>query len=299
MRFPNNSRVCFVGDSMTAGNGVMTRVALCYKKTHPDSNIRFFNCGVSGGNINYALKRLSDDTLIHNPTHAVVAFGINDSCIQNIGNNVPEPERSKKLSDAFETYKQNLKTICDRLTQFGAKVTVCAPPPYDEFANSDTTALSGGFALMKKYADYVCDFAKDNGYDLVDYNNALNAQMPTQIVFELDRVHPNKLGAYYMAKAILDNHGLEIGEYCDYDPCALEWRSYVSQHRQIQAVEYMVIGDQADTLQEKLKIVKDYIASTDNDYMKRISLTYLECKPNEEKIIKKIYETYDRDILKI
>lgn len=300
MRFPDNARVCFVGDSMTAGGGIMTRVATCYKNIYPDSNIRFFNCGVSGGNIKNALKIFEADTLIHNPTHAVVAFGINDSCIQSvIPSEKSSEEKEQILELAFNTYKENLKIICDRLTQCGAKVTVCAPPPYDEFSKSDKVALKGGNAVMTKYAKYVCEFARKNGYDLVDYNEALKSQMKTQTVFELDRIHPNKLGAYYMAKAILDSHKLEIGEYCDYDPCAREWRALVSNHRQIQAVEYMVVRGKDVSVEEKLKIVEDYIKTTDNDYMKKISLTYLECKPNEKEILKQIYETYDRDILKI
>ena len=300
MRFPDNARVCFVGDSMTAGNGVMTRVATCYKNTYPDSHIRFFNCGVSGGNIRYALKRLDDDTLIHNPTHAVVAFGINDSRISSIlTSDMSEQEKSEKLETAFADYKENLKTLCDRLTQFGAKVTVCAPPPYDEFADSDTVSWTGGYAVMKKYAEYVCDFAKANSYALVNYNKALTEQMPTQTVYELDRVHPNMLGAYYMAKAILDSHGLNIGEYAEYDPCTAEWRALVSKHRQIQAVEYMIVQEKATDITEKLKIVEEYSPTADSEYMKKISLTYLECKRDEEEILKQIYKTFDKDILKL
>ena len=77
--FPDNSRVCFIGDSITHNNGYLMHIVSYYKNKFKDSNINFYNCGVSGCTITEQLKIIENDTLSYNPTHAVILIGINDS----------------------------------------------------------------------------------------------------------------------------------------------------------------------------------------------------------------------------
>ena len=73
--FPDNSRVAFIGDSITAANLVLPRVIDAYR----GRGIRFYNCGVAGGTAEFAVQIFDKDVKRFMPTHAVVSFGINDS----------------------------------------------------------------------------------------------------------------------------------------------------------------------------------------------------------------------------
>ena len=74
-KFPDNSRVVFIGDSITAANLVLPRVIEAYR----GRGIKFYNCGVAGGTAEFAVKIFDKDVKKFKPTHAVISFGINDS----------------------------------------------------------------------------------------------------------------------------------------------------------------------------------------------------------------------------
>ena len=40
-RFPDNSRVCFVGDSITHNNKYLMHIVACYKEHFPKANINY------------------------------------------------------------------------------------------------------------------------------------------------------------------------------------------------------------------------------------------------------------------
>ena len=99
--FRENSRVCFMGDSITHNNDAVSHISAFYNKNF--KNVSVFNCGVAGGSIGTLISILDEDVLVHNPTHAVIMAGINDSCRDLLG----EPrskERYDKLVGAFESY---------------------------------------------------------------------------------------------------------------------------------------------------------------------------------------------------
>lgn len=109
--FPENARVCFLGDSITHNNGFVSHITAFYHENFKEKNINFYNCGVSGGTVETLLSIFDEDILAHNPTHAVIMIGINDS-----GRGfLVEPrskERYQKLLNAFESYKKNLTKLC-------------------------------------------------------------------------------------------------------------------------------------------------------------------------------------------
>ena len=169
--FPNGARIAFIGDSMTAANQTLARIIDHYQKHFPERDLRFFNCGISGGTAASAIRFYDTDILPHHPTHAVVSFGINDSLRDHL--KYPRSnQRMEALQTAFKNYKHNLRGLVQRLLSDGIAVTLCTPAPYDEYSAHNSEPLRGGYALMQGYADFVRNLAQSLGLPLCDHHHA-------------------------------------------------------------------------------------------------------------------------------
>ncbi len=298
-KFPCGSRVCFIGDSLTAQNTVQWMTVDCYKNNFPDSNIEFFNCGVAGGTAASALLYLEDDTLVHNPTHAVIGFGVNDSSRDALS--LPRTaERYERLATAFENFKVNLRKLCDVLTERGIKVTLCTPPPYDEYHESDTPSLVGGYALLLAYAEEVRKIAAERNLPLCDYAEYFGREMQTDLLYTADHIHPNDHGYYLMGKYFLSQQGLDAGEERSTPPDYLKaWCQKVFEKCEIFASELMVVRNYGLPMDEKIKIAEEYVR-TRTDVIPRlieIASNFIKFKPHQEEIFRKIDEAYAKDVL--
>lgn len=259
-RFPNGARVCFIGDSMTAANEVLPRVIDHYNKYFPNHGITFFNCGTSGGTCGSALTYFADDVLPHKPTHAVVAFGINDCQTSHLVKPRGE-EKYRACQLAFAQYQKNIHDYTKLLVSHGVQVTLCAPPIYDEYGESDEPARKGGYASMVAYANFIRQFAAEHGFRLCDYNSFTAQQVCTdsQPVFKADRVHPTPHGYYLMAKCFLASQGLQIDEEAPIPEYFTQWRDAVSRLRRIYGGEHMIVKDYNLPVEEKLAKVQDIL----------------------------------------
>ena len=298
-KFPSGARVCFIGDSLTAQNTVQWMTVDCYKNNFPDANIEFFNCGVAGGTAASALLYLEDDTLVHNPTHAVIGFGVNDSSRDALS--LPRTaERYDRLATAFENFKVNLRRLCDALIERGIEITLCTPPPYDEYHESDTPALVGGYALLLAYAEEVRKIAKEKDLPLCDYAEYFGREMQTDLLYTADHIHPNDHGYYVMGKYFLAQQGLDAGEERNSPPDYLkDWCDKVAERVEIFSGELMVVRDYSLPLEEKLKIAEEYVR-TRTDVIPRmieIATNYIRLKPHQNEIFKAIDELYAKNVL--
>ncbi len=258
-RFPDGARVCFIGDSLTAQNHVLPRIIDYYKTHFPDSGITFFNCGTAGGTAAYARAIFEEDVLSCRPTHAVVAFGVNDSR-RGLLANPADAERYTLLVNAYNAYQEHLTALCDTVLAYGIKLILATPAPYAEYQDSDETPLRGGFALMLGYADFVRTLAREKAIPLCDYHATLSAAMQGDVLYTPDRIHPSVHGYYHMAKCFLAWQGLDIGEETP-EPDYADWRVAVSRLRDLYAAECMVIKDYARPLDEKLQVMRDFVAA--------------------------------------
>ena len=76
--FPENSRVCFLGDSLTCGGIWVQMIFDYYLKKFPKANIRIHDCGIGQGTARYGIETMDDDLLTFDPTHVVIMYGEND-----------------------------------------------------------------------------------------------------------------------------------------------------------------------------------------------------------------------------
>lgn len=294
-RFPNNSRVCFVGDSITHANRYLMHIVACYKKNFADSNINFYNCGVSGASLDEQLKILEIDTFSYAPTHIVMMIGINDSC-RDILSECRSSERYGKLKSAFERYKNNLSKICSLFKSKGIEITLCTCVPYDEYGEYCTSPLKGGMSLIMSYNEYIRNYAKENGLQLCDYFQYMIEKMQTECLFDADSVHPNDRGHYYMAKCFLEYQGLKF-ENEEFSEKLTEWNEYVLKLRDIFACEYMVLQNYSFEFEDALKIIDKYIENENNmAYLRGLAEKYKFDKPNQLAIKNRMIEIMEKEL---
>ena len=298
-RFPDGARVCFVGDSMTAANQVLSRVIDHYNRHFPGHGITFWNCGASGSTCGSAITFFEDDVLPHKPTHAVVAFGINDCQTWHFSKPRGE-EKYRAIAMAFAQYQKNIHDYAKLLVSHGVQVILCTPPVYDEYGDSETPAMKGGYAAMVAYADFIRQFAAKHGFELCDYNSFTARQVcvDPQPVFTADRVHPTEHGYYLMAKCFLAAQGLQIDEEAPIPVYMDSWRESVRQLRIIYGAEHMVVRIENYRLsaEEKLALVQKKLDENAilNPAVLEHAQRYLECKPKQAELyplIDRLYET--------
>ena len=297
-RFPANSRVAFIGDSITAANLSLQWIIRAYSRAGDSEGMRFFNCGVAGGTADFAVTSYESDIKRYAPTHAVISFGINDSNRDTLSNPRDE-KRLEVLTAAYEKYKKRLRELVELLLADDVNVTLCTPVPYDEYSEGEMKPLSGGFALMLGYAEYVRKLADETGVTLYDQHKIISGVMAREAVFSPDRIHPTNHGYYVLARELLKEQGIDIGEEDDLPECFAPWHSYVARLRKVLATECMIVPRFTKCFDapamEKLKKMQDLIdrQGWGAPVLESFCRAYVEDKPNEADLYRLVDETYE------
>ena len=290
-RFPDNARVCFVGDSITHSGRFQKYVIACYRKNFPASKVEFYNCGIAGGNLKNTLAIYNEDIDIYSPTHIVLMIGVNDSRRGRLENDA-DAERYEKIVEAYEKYKRNIEEVYLLTKEKGVELILCTPAPYDEYQKTDSPVLRGGYALMLGYAAFIREFAKENGIALCDYHAAMTKAMQGEVLYSTDRVHPNDRGHFYMAKAFLDSQNLELCDDMDISADIEEWYALTQKIRDVVTAEFFASPDYLKmTDEERFDAVRSQVERIDKgladfgDYVDGLFRRYLIDKPRLEEYI--------------
>jgi endoglucanase len=131
--FHKGDKVCFVGNSITSNGEFYHNIMLYYVTRFPNQPITFFNCGISGDVCSGVLKRMDDDILIHNPTHAVIKLGMND-VNRSLYTLYPtkNADTLDKREEAISKYKVKLDSIINIFLSRRIKVILQKPTDYDQ-----------------------------------------------------------------------------------------------------------------------------------------------------------------------
>ena len=299
-RFPDGARVCFVGDSLVAANQYLPRIIDHYNKYFPEANVRFFNCGTSGGSYKGSIDFFRDDVLVHNPTHVVLAFGINDSG-RDILSQPRSESRLNTLIANFETFKKSLSAYAELVLSHGIKLTLCTPAPYDEYTELGSPVLRGAFALMVGYSDFVRTYAERAGADLFDNNAYLTRAIQTdaQPVFSPDRVHPNEHGYYLIAKGFLEHQGLIIDDEAPIPKNFANWHTTVRRLRVIYGAEHMLVRNYSLSTEEKIAKMEKMVeeGKWSIPVLENFARGFIAEKRNQDALYKLIDELYESEVL--
>ena len=149
-KFPKNSRVCFVGDSLTAGAVWTEMIFEYYLKHFPEDKVRMYNVGIGGGTVDYEMEHLDEDLFRHNPTHAVIMYSVND--INGYGGTAKMREKR---------FYADMKRMTDTLISRGVTVYYMCPTESPEEKKDGCMprkiAHDVMMSLAREYNSYCCD----------------------------------------------------------------------------------------------------------------------------------------------
>lgn len=213
--FEKNSRVCFLGDSITAGGLFVAHIFQYYNDNLHERNVRIFNCGVSGDTSNGAWDRLQDDVARFSPNEMVIMFGMNDMSRWLYGVENPTIEYVTKRKNYIDWYVNNIIGLTKHYLSLGYPVTVCSTPCYDEYSNvaeKNLFGLNEGMLIAterikKGLAELPIKAFIDIFSNLKDLYVATRAN---NRYVRPDRVHPTEYGHYFMAQVFLNGQGLDV-----------------------------------------------------------------------------------------
>ena len=292
-RFEDNARVCFVGDSITHTGIFLKYIVSAYRMKFSDAKVEFYNCGIAGGGIGNAIKVFDEDIAIYDPTHIVLMIGINDSG-RGLLNEPASMERYEKLFDNYTKYQNNLERFYSITRERNIKLILCTPMPYAEYIESEVPPLRGGCALIQGYATFVKEFAREKNLELCDYYSSAIESMQSKVLYQADRVHPNKCGHALMAKTFLAAQGIDYVANEDVADDVEAWYQLTQKIRNIITAEYLNVPNYIDKssherqdyilkLYEKIKNgtykTDAYLTSLINSYVtdKQHQAEYIEC----------------------
>ena len=197
--------VVFYGDSITAQDFYTQWIELYTVTRFPGMRVHFFGAGVGGDRVSGGAGgevdvRLPRDVYSHHPSVITIILGMNDGGYH--------PSNAETENTYVKGLEHLLTSFHDVAPQ--ARVVVLGPSPFDEITRPPT--FPGGYnSVMEHYAHLDQNLAREHGDDFVNLNSPVKALLErTQAIdpefarFILpDRVHPEPIGHWAMAEAIL------------------------------------------------------------------------------------------------
>lgn len=214
MIIPDNSKLLFIGDSITdcgrvrpvgegadgeLGNGYVSLVDGLLTSTTPDTRIRTVNMGISGNTVRDLKGRWQSDVLDLKPDWLSIMIGINDVWRHFDARLRPE------MQVPHDEYEITLEELVHS-TVVLVEGLVLMTPFFIEPNREDPMRK-----MMDQYGDTVRALAAKYDAVLVDtqaaFDEALKSVHPMALAE--DRVHPNLAGHFVLARAFLKAIGYE------------------------------------------------------------------------------------------
>ena len=215
--FADGARICFLGDSITAGAQWCRDVSDFFYTRFPDRRFVFVNAGVGGDKAKECSLRLEEDVFSRKPDVVTVMFGMNDS--NRYGGFVtnPTPRQVNMRNVALDDFWNALSGLSESMSRCLPDAKICwfTPTPYDEFARLDCPVRPGRGEALEKCAEIVRLHASSRGDRICElhapmsgYNARERVENPSfETLCGTDRVHPGVEGGFFMAQAILNSWG--------------------------------------------------------------------------------------------
>ena len=213
-QFPAGARVCCFGDSITHNGTWMGAMFEQYRLLQPEKQVRFYNCGISGGGMHTILDHLERDLAAYRPTHAVILCGVNDMLREMYEPGCPLDVRRmlRTRMRAIQEYGLNLLDILTRLTGAGVRVLLLPPLPYDETQESPTPLLPDCESTVRIMGQLCRQAAGAFGCDFLEVHDPMqrlageNRDIP---LIQPDRIHPTPVGQMLLARMLLHAQGFD------------------------------------------------------------------------------------------
>lgn len=186
-------KIVCIGDSITYGYNIYphkTWIELARQKTGHE----ILNYGINGDTSGGMLARFHEDVIIHKPRYVHIMGGVNDLiCIGNL--DIIKPNIMAMVSQAQNS---NIIPIIGISTGI---VIHDIPEDWAVFADYKRIERS-----LLEYEQWLLHFAKSFAIDTINYREALLNSPHSKEMNRMfsDGLHPNELGAQYMAEAFVN-----------------------------------------------------------------------------------------------
>lgn len=231
---PNNTRVVFLGDSITYAGHYVASIDAWLRVHRPGSNIEIINIGLpseTAGGLSEpdhpfprptVQERIGRVLAKAKPNIVVACYGMND------GIYYPFSE------ERFKVYQKGINQIIEKVHKSGAKLVLVTPPPFDPLPLKKRGKLKPAgaekyawFAIYEKYDEVIAKYAKwimqqkdrveiviDVWTPIISYTGFEREGNP-DFVMSGDGVHINKEGHDVFAKVVLQvwnskQNGIEL-----------------------------------------------------------------------------------------
>jgi lysophospholipase L1-like esterase len=209
----SHQTLLFIGDSITdcgrtrpvgyarggLGEGYVAQVDAMWMALRPDHPIRVVNTGIGGNRIMDLTARWQTDVLDLRPDWLSVKIGINDVWRQFDNPLDPAPS-------TLDVFEKHYRALLEK-TRPGLKGLVLMTPYFLEPDRNNPMR-----AMMDQYGAKVQELAREYDALFVDTQAVFDAYMARQHTQTLcsDRVHPNRIGHFLLARAFLEVFGFRI-----------------------------------------------------------------------------------------
>ncbi len=209
--YEKNTRVCFIGDSITHKGFYPYYIRLFYSLRRPEKPVYFFNCGIAGGTAKTANSVYQWDIKAKNIDAATIMLGMNDVG-QNFGSQYQTPKEINSNVEKQISAVKGISLLSKRLLTDEIQISLITPSIYDQTAsfNSSKPNLLGKNDALKYISQHVNALATKHSLPLFDFqkatftaNEKLQQQNPKATVIGKDRVHPAEVGHFLMAHEFL------------------------------------------------------------------------------------------------
>ena len=286
-RFPDHARVVFIGDSITAAGTWIAHIYDHYLRHFPESGVRMYNSGISGGSARSALMYFEENSMIYRPTHAVIMLGMNDVWRDSYDVN---PDGSYKAKDtarwleALTRYDQGMRELASRLQQRGIHMTFISPTCYDESTAPRLLDKVGCDAALEYAGELTRRLAEETQSDFVNFHASIRLLNAAKNIIRDDRVHPVDEGHVLMAQLFLHAQGLadeptvlsvnDVPDANDLLPANQARREVEMDIRKIWNAEWLILREQPKDAQARRAFLQGY--SGPSPYFDMLRDHYLE-----------------------
>lgn len=215
-KFPNDARVCFVGDSLTACSFWVQFVHEYYLANVPGSQLRVYNGGIGSATIDFMMNYIEENVMVWDPTHVVIMFGANDMMHYH----GDDEQRTNAMYN-------DLKRITDEFIGRGIKVYLATEPNY---YHDMELVRNGTLRLAQEYGIEYCDF-----FTLFDPYMKKHFDE----VISDDRIHFSYIGECVIARLFLYSQGFDI--------------DIEDEEKMLERMEMSYFGDRKNIFDRKLR----------------------------------------------
>ena len=207
---PDNAKVVFYGDSITASGFYPHYLQTYYLTRFPKQNNTWIFSGTSGSNLTNSLLRLDREVIRNRPDVVFIMMGMNDVNIPLYDKAPPAEKNAAQRKAALEAFAASLKETCRKIGP-KTRIVLLTPTPYDQYSRRSGRNLPSANEGLAQAAAAVRAFAAENQLQLAELHapyTELLKQHPDCGLNRTDRIHPEILGHLCILKLLAESMGL-------------------------------------------------------------------------------------------